>query len=102
MESINEGGKTAHEIAQIIKSMNPNITDSETSENNIESRLDNKHRLDDYLYHKELSDIANGDYESHGLFLAKLPKPVNPRSVEAARKGGNKGWTNSNGHYFSK
>lgn len=100
MESINEGGKTAAEIAKIIKSMNPNIVDREEVET--ESRKELKHRLDDYFYRKDLSDIDSGEYESHGLFLAKPPKPVDPRSVEAARKGGNKGWTNSNGYHFSK
>lgn len=102
MESINEGGKTAAEIAKILASMNPNIISDSSIDNALARRQDVKSRMDSVLDSREDKSIECDEYDLHGVYLSKIPEPVNPNSLVYARAGGNNGWTGSNGRFFAK
>ncbi len=102
MESINEYGRSAADIASIIAGMDNHICDSNVIDKRQARRAEVKARMDAVTFDKELEQIASGEYDIHGVRLTKAPEPVNPNSIKYARSGGNNGWTASNGYIFAK
>ncbi|AUR98104.1 hypothetical protein NVP1247A_30 [Vibrio phage 1.247.A._10N.261.54.E12] len=102
MESINEYGRSAADIANIIAGMDNHICDSSVIDKRQARRAEVKARMDAVTFGKELEQINNDEYDIHGVRLTKAPDPANPNSIKYARSGGNNGWTASNGYIFAK
>lgn len=101
MESINEFGRSAAEIAQIIAKMDNNVCDESVIDSQHSRKVETRKRMQEIEAQIEEEIINRGEYEMHGIGLTKAPTPSSPNSIKYAREGGNKGWTESNGYYFA-
>lgn len=100
MESINQYGRTPHEIAQIICEMNPEIKmvsyhPNIQSEQSISAELrQRKDKLENQL---EYSRIEKGEHDIKGPFFTKPSQPAHPNSSRRNITD----WARTNGLHFA-